>query len=132
MKKLSIWAGVFASSIFLISCSVFKAESDPASGDASAVKETPPVTTSVAKPVTKSKAPPTTQSDNKVQRVVVTSPETPSEYFEEWIKTPANKTTLQTWLNKKASAPKDIDTFLTGKRYKDLRYEAYADLVGSK
>ena len=132
MKKSAIWLCAM-SSVFLVSCSVFEQVTGGAENDKS-----PPTTTSenTAKPKptppAKQPAPPVKPPAPKPQPPSTSTPETPDVFFKHWIKDSNNKATLQAWLNKKTAAPKDMDKFLTDKRYKDLRYEAYFDLVGSK
>ncbi|WP_139282100.1 hypothetical protein [Thiothrix caldifontis] len=125
MKKSAILACAFAA-VFLAGCSVFEQSAELPDKD-----KTPPVANTGAgssKPV-----PPTIKPDPKPKpSPIVNAPGTPDEYFREWIKQDGNKAVLQAWLNKKPGAPKDIDKFLSEAKYKDLRYEAYADLKPSK
>jgi hypothetical protein len=125
MKKSAIWACAFAS-VFLVNCSVFEQSAEqPDKG-----KPPPTANNEVGKP---KPVPPVTKPDPKPKpSPVVTAPGTPDEYFQEWIKKDGNKAVLQAWLNKKPGAPKDIDKFLSEAKYKDLRYDAYADLANSK
>lgn len=121
MDKSAVWGSVLLS-LLLAGCSVFEQSAKPSVGSSASSGEA----SENNQPVT----PGNPASGQPSSRESV--PKTPDEFFTNWIKLDGNKTKLQDWLNKNPKAPKDINAFLSAKRYQDLRYTAYFDLVGSK
>ncbi|QLQ30479.1 MAG: hypothetical protein HZT40_01325 [Candidatus Thiothrix singaporensis] len=121
MDKSAVWVSALLS-LSLVGCSVFEQSVKPSVGSS--------VSRGEASENNKPIAPENPASGQASHRGA--APKTPDEFFTNWIKLDGNKTKLQDWLNKNPKAPKDINAFLSAKRYQDLRYEAYFDLVGSK
>lgn len=128
MKKKALWACVVAS-LVLTGCSIFKQPVDQPDQKQGAQAEKPANVSKPAVATPKPKPPANVVSSTTKPNG---SAETPDVYLKDWIKKDSNKASLQAWLKKKPAAPQDIDKFLSESRYKDLRYEAYFDLVGSK
>lgn len=122
MKNRVIWAYALAS-VLLANCAIFEQSAEPPD------KAAPPAKAETG--VQKPKPVPPVKPAPKPPKSVA-APETPAEFFANWIKQDANKAKLQGWLDSKPKAPKDINVFLSEKRYNDMRYAAYFDLVGSK